>query len=56
MSFYHLKKKKTKTKLDLFLLQCGINAVTCLTRYLHGNKLIGPIPPELGNMSKLSYL
>ncbi|XVF08982.1 hypothetical protein REPUB_Repub07fG0051100 [Reevesia pubescens] len=25
------------------------------SRYLHGNKLTGPIPPELGNMSKLSY-
>lgn len=25
-------------------------------RYLHGNKLTGPIPPELGNMSKLHYL
>ncbi|KAK1559672.1 hypothetical protein Q3G72_017123 [Acer saccharum] len=25
-------------------------------RYLHGNRLTGPIPPELGNMSKLSYL
>ncbi|KAL4329946.1 hypothetical protein AHAS_Ahas13G0350900 [Arachis hypogaea] len=25
-------------------------------RYLHGNKLTGPIPAELGNMSKLSYL
>lgn len=26
------------------------------SRYLHGNKLTGPIPPELGNMTKLSYL
>jgi len=25
-------------------------------RYLHGNKLTGQIPPELGNMSRLSYL
>ncbi|KAK4838687.1 hypothetical protein QYF36_015648 [Acer negundo] len=27
-----------------------------LIRYLHGNKLTGPIPPELGNTSKLNYL
>lgn len=25
-------------------------------RYLHGNKLTGLIPPELGNMTKLHYL
>lgn len=25
-------------------------------RYLHGNKLTGHVPPELGNMTKLSYL
>lgn len=25
-------------------------------RYLHGNKLTGSIPPELGNMTKLHYL
>ncbi|XLS55178.1 hypothetical protein HN51_004933 [Arachis hypogaea] len=25
-------------------------------KYLHGNKFTGPIPTELGNMSKLSYL
>lgn len=34
--------------------------IVCITiivfSYLHGNKLTGQIPPELGNMSKLSYL
>nr|DAD20237.1 TPA_asm: hypothetical protein HUJ06_021700 [Nelumbo nucifera] len=43
-----------------WLVQFHQYLAICLTHtgklYLHENKLTGKIPPELGNMSKVSYL